>query len=173
MTNINEIKDLVNQVETEEQELREIRNEIAPYKKSIELLDSTMNRARDISVKNSGNLSITQLSTIIQEICPALYFCLANLDALNVDSSLAEQKRLEKYNSARESTIGTQADKSAFAESKSIQEKVVADLFKSCYKDVDKRIGICLEIVASYKKALDVKSKELNNLNAQGKVLYN
>ena len=173
MGNIENVKSLVSSINEEEKEIRQLQNDIEPYKKSIDLLDNTMNRARSLSVNNGDGLSINQLATVIQEICPALYFCLANLHSLNIDSSLAEQKRLEKYNQARESTTGTQSDKSAFAESKSQDEKIVADIYKGCYKDLDRRINICLEIVASYKKSLDVKSKELTTLGAQGKVLYN
>jgi len=170
MDHLQEIKDLTKSVLEETQELQTLKNDIENYRKAIDSLDAVMQRARKLSVENSGNIEIDQLITVIQDICPALFFCLPALDSLNTAASIAEQKRVEKYNLARSSFVGTQGDKTSAAESGSIGEKVVADLYKGCYKDLDQRIKLGLEIVAAYKKALDVKSKELSTFNTQNRI---
>lgn len=165
---IEKIKTILSTVEQDTKDLDILKDEI--INKYSKPLDNVIKKIQDKNVLMDGDVSIDDLVLSIQEICPHLYFVAAGMERIGISSDAAEKLRLEVFNKARESTVGAQGDKTAFAETQSSNEQMITNLYKRSYKELQRRLDLGIATLDALKKALSVKSQEMSVMGTQTRV---
>jgi hypothetical protein len=101
------------------------------------------------------------------ELQPIIYFSLAGLEKIGSRADIAEQMRLNKLNTAYQSTVGTGGDKKAYSEEQSQNEQFVSNIYARAYKLLKSRCDVGQNQIDSLKKIMSAKMSEISLTRSQ------
>lgn len=133
----------------------------------IEPLDKTINKIQTKAIEFNGNVPIDVLNSFILELQPIIFFTLTGLEKLGNRSDVAEQFRINKYNSVLQSSVGTAPVKAAYATSQSENEQFISNIYARAYKAIKNRCDSGQNLIDSLKKSLSAKMSEISLTKSQ------
>ena len=165
------IQNLISQVETQGKESDKLIEDLINSNQSVIQLDNTVKKIQTKLLEFDGDLPIDELIGYISELCPIVYFVLANLEKLCSRADIIEQMKIDKYNKAIMSSPGTATDKKAMAESSINEEALVSSIYSRAYKAVKTRTDTAQTTIDALKKALSAKMSEMQVMRSQNNVM--
>lgn len=165
------IQNLISQVETQGKESDKLIEDLINSNQSVIQLDNTVKKIQTKLLEFDGDLPIDELIGYISELCPIVYFVLANLEKLGSRADIIEQMKIDKYNKAIMSSPGTATDKKAMAESSINEEALVSSIYSRAYKAVKTRTDTAQTTIDALKKALSAKMSEMQVMRSQNNVM--
>lgn len=131
-------------------------------KEYCEELDAYMEQIDDtLRSKNSTSLPDSVIEDYILNLASILYFTGSAQEDLGVKEDICKSIRAEVYNSARELSTGTVADKDSAATLASQSESITLSIYSRAYKKVKLRMDAGYEMLNSLKKIMNRRVAEL------------
>lgn len=91
-----------------------------------------------------------------------LYFTVAGLETLGMDTDSAKASRMEAYNTSFLEAQGTIPDKEHEAEVMAVREQLVEAIFSRAYKKLKSKTEVAMQLSMSARKVLEKRIQEIN-----------
>ena len=121
-------------------------------------------------LSSSASLSADEVEKYVLLIPAYLYFAVAGLESLGMESDSAKSVRMEAFNRAIVSNSGTVRDKESLAELESEKEQLVEMIFARAYKQLKIKTEVAMQLCMSARKVLERRIQEVNVDRMDGSV---
>lgn len=156
---VNVIKSKITQVETSSVSIDDIvKSIIEPYCKD---LDKYVLFIRDCLKDGENPPTSHELEDFCLNLSTYIYFAGGLCEQLGIRDDISKAVWREVYNTARDSTTGTVADKDSQAELSSQQEQLTNICYSRAYKLLKSKLENAQELLSSCKKVLTHRISEI------------
>lgn len=132
-------------------------------------LDREVLRLKEV-LSSSHALTADEIEKYVLLIPAYLYFAVAGLESLGMESDSAKSVRLEAFNKAIIANSGTVRDKESQAEIQSEKEQLVEMIFARAYKQLKIKTEVAMQLCMSARKVLERRIQEANIDRMDGSV---
>lgn len=155
----NNMEELVTQVEQDAKLIDEIVSKLVlDY---CQPLDDFMKMVKEVLDDTTSPPTDVELEAMALRLPNLLYFTGEAVESLGIRGDIADQIRLDLYNSVLIKATGTVADKQALASKETQNEELVKMCYTRAYKKIKLRMEAGYEMLNSVKKVLSRRQLEL------------
>ena len=126
-----------------------------------EVVEGIEKIVKDIEKGNLERYSNEDLERVALKIPTLMYKIGGDLERMGLRIDVAEALKDYKFNEIITDGTGTVADKKAQAENQTLYDKIIEDIYKRVYKQIDRRLRYIDDLYNSVKKVMTLRIKEL------------
>jgi hypothetical protein len=153
------VNSVINEVNEKASIIEEVVNKlVSNYCKP---LDDFMTMIKEVLNDKANPPTDEELEAMALKLPNLLYFTGEAVESLGIKGDVAEQVKMDLYNSIHLSTSGTMADKHAMAAQGTQSQELVKISYERAYKKIKLRMEASYEMLASVKKVLSRRLMEL------------